>query len=138
MSQPLTVQISRRESFNAGHQLWDPTRSEEANRQIYGKDANMHGHNYWVEVVVAGTVDPSTGYLMDLKRLSELMTSEIIEEVDHRNLNTDVAWLRDRIPTAENLAVAFWERLQRRLPDGSLRRVRVYESEKSWAECTSE
>ena len=138
MKEPLEVQISRRESFNAGHRLWDAARSDQANRQLYGKDANQHGHNYSLEVVVAGTVDPSTGYLMDLKRLSDLMISEIIDQVDHRNLNTDVAWLRDRIPTAENLAVAFWERLQPRLPDGALRRVRVYESEKSWAECTAE
>jgi 6-pyruvoyltetrahydropterin/6-carboxytetrahydropterin synthase len=136
MSQPLKVQISRREGFNAAHQLRDPARSEEENRRLYGKDVNVHGHNYALEVVVTGDVDPSTGYLMDLKRLSELITAEIIEHVDHRNLNTDVPWLRGRIPSAENLAVAFWERLKPHLPDGFLRKVRVYESEKSWAECT--
>jgi 6-pyruvoyltetrahydropterin/6-carboxytetrahydropterin synthase len=89
-----------------------------------------------VEVVVAGEIDPATGYVMDLKQLSNLMTSQIIEQVDHRNLNTDIPWLRDRIPTAENLAVAFWDRLRPHLPGSSLRTIRVYETEKSWAECS--
>ena len=134
MAESRRLRISRREGFNAAHQLCDPTRSEEENRRIYGKCVTLHGHNYVVEVVVAGSLDPSTGYLMDLKRLSDLMTSEIIDQVDHRNLNTDVPWLRERIPTAENLALAFWERLQPQLPNGSLQRVRVYETDKNWAE----
>ena len=131
------VRISRREGFNAAHQLWDPSRSQEENRRLYGKCVNDHGHNYSVEVIVAGDLDRSTGYVMDLKRLSDLITGQIIEQVDHRNLNTDVAWLSDRIPTAENLAVAFWERLRPHLPEGALHTVRVYESEKNWAECSA-
>lgn len=131
------VRISRREGFNAAHQLWDPSRSQEENRRLYGKCVNLHGHNYSVEVIVAGDLDRSTGYLMDLKRLSDLMTAQIIEQVDHRNLNTDVAWLSGRIPTAENLALAFWERLRPHLPEGALHTVRVYESEKNWAECSA-
>jgi 6-pyruvoyltetrahydropterin/6-carboxytetrahydropterin synthase len=131
------LRISRRESFNAAHQLWDPTRSEEDNRTLFGKCVNLHGHNYAVEVVVSGALDPSTGYVIDLKRLSDLIGREVIQDVDHRNLNTDVSWLTT-IPTAENLAVAFWDRLQRHLPAGSLQTVRVYETEKNWAECTDE
>jgi 6-pyruvoyltetrahydropterin/6-carboxytetrahydropterin synthase len=131
------VRISRREGFNAAHQLWDPSRSQEENRRLYGKCVNVHGHNYSVEVIVAGDLDRSTGYVMDLKRLSDLITGQIIEQVDHRNLNTDVAWLSDRIPTAENLAVAFWQRLRPHLPEGALHTVRVYESEKNWAECSA-
>lgn len=130
------MRISRREGFNAAHQLWDPARSEEDNRRLYGKCVNLHGHNYAVEVIVAGDLDRSTGYVMDLKRLADLINSQIIDQVDHRNLNTDVTWLRDRIPTAENLALAFWERLRPHLPDGALHTVRVYESEKNWAECS--
>lgn len=129
------VRISRREGFNAAHQLYDPALSEDENRRLYGKCVNVHGHNYAVEVVVAGAVDPTSGYLMDLKRLSDLIIREIIDHVDHRNLNVDVAWLRDRIPTAENLALAFWDRLRPHLPEGSLHAVRVYETEKNWAEC---
>ncbi|HVH64932.1 MAG TPA: 6-carboxytetrahydropterin synthase [Candidatus Acidoferrum sp.] len=134
MAESRRLRISRREGFNAAHQLCDPARSDEENRRIYGKCVTLHGHNYVVEVVVAGSLDSSTGYLMDLKQLSDVMTSEVIDQVDHRNLNTDVPWLRERIPTAENLALAFWERLEPHLPDGSLQTVRVYETEKNWAE----
>ena len=129
-----TVLISRRESFNAAHELRNPELSEAENRRIYGKCANLHGHNYVLEVVVAGAIDPTTGYVLDLKRLSDVISSQIIEDVDHRNLNTDVPWLEGLIPTAENLAVAFWERLATELPEGSLRTVRVWETDKNWAE----
>jgi 6-pyruvoyltetrahydropterin/6-carboxytetrahydropterin synthase len=129
-----TVLISRRESFNAAHQLRNPSLSEAENRQLYGKCANLHGHNYVLEVVVAGEVDRTTGYVLDLKLLSDVISRRIIEEVDHRNLNTDVSWLEGIIPTAENLVVAFWERMRSELPPGSLRSVRLWETEKNWAE----
>jgi len=138
MTAPKNVRISRREGFNAAHQLRDASLSEDENRRLYGKCVNLHGHNYAVEVVVSGAIDPSTGYVMDLKRLSDLVTVEIIQHVDHRYLNTDVAWLRGQIPTAENLALAFWARLQPHLQQGSLRRVRVRETEKNWAECSDD
>jgi 6-pyruvoyltetrahydropterin/6-carboxytetrahydropterin synthase len=136
MTRPTRIRISRREAFNAAHQLWDPARSDDENRRLYGKCVNLHGHNYALEVVVRGDVDPATGYLIDLKRLSDLIGREVIADVDHRNLNTDVPWLADRIPTAENLAVAFWGRLSPHLPAGSLHAVRVFETEKNWAECS--
>jgi 6-pyruvoyltetrahydropterin/6-carboxytetrahydropterin synthase len=128
------VLISRRESFNAAHQLRDPRLSEAENDRTYGKCANLHGHNYMLEVVVAGEIDPATGYVMDLKQLSDLMSRRIIEDVDHRNLNTDVDWLEGLIPTAENLALAFWERMRSELPPGALQSVRLWETEKNWAE----
>lgn len=117
--------------------LCEPARSEE-NRRLYGKCVHLHGHNYVLEVVVSGSMDPASGYVMDLKQLSDLISGQIIDEVDHRNLNTDVPWLRDRVPTAENLAIAFWERLQPHLPGTTLRTVRVYETEKNWAECSAD
>jgi 6-pyruvoyltetrahydropterin/6-carboxytetrahydropterin synthase len=129
-----TVLVSRRESFNAAHQLRDPGRSDEENRRLYGKCVNLHGHNYVLEVVVAGEVRGDTGYVLDLKELSEVINRRIIKDVDHRNLNTDVPWLEGRIPTAENLAVAFWERIRSELPEGLLRTVRVWETDKNWAE----
>jgi 6-pyruvoyltetrahydropterin/6-carboxytetrahydropterin synthase len=129
-----TVLVSRRESFNAAHQLRDPGLSEGENRRLYGKCANVHGHNYVLEVVVAGEIDPATGYVLDLKELSDVISRRIIEDVDHRNLNTDVPWLEGLIPTAENLAVAFWERIRSDLPPGSLRTVRLWETDKNWAE----
>jgi 6-pyruvoyltetrahydropterin/6-carboxytetrahydropterin synthase len=129
-----TVLISRRETFNAAHQLRDPGLSEPENQRLYGKCTNVHGHNYVLEVVVAGEIDPATGYVLDLKHLSDVMARRVIEDVDHRNLNTDVDWLEGVIPTAENLALAFWERIQTELPAGSLRSVRLWETDKNWAE----
>jgi len=134
MTRSTTVLVSRRESFNAAHQLWDPALSDQENRRVFGKCANLHGHNYVLEVVVAGEIDQSTGYVLDLKELSEVISRRIIQDVDHRNLNEDVPWLDGRIPTAENLALTFWERLRPELPEGSLRSVRVWETDKNWAE----
>ena len=130
----MTVLIGRRESFNAAHQLCNPDLSDEENRRLFGKCVNLHGHNYVLEVVVAGDVDPASGYVFDLKSLSDVIGRQVIRDVDHRNLNTDVPWLKGRIPTAENLARACWERLQPELPDGLLRTVQVWETDKNWAE----
>ena len=129
-----TALVSRRASFNAAHQLRDPELSVDENRRLFDKCANLHGHNYMLEVVIAGEIDPATGYVFDLKELAEIIQRRIIDEVDHRNLNTDVSWLRDRIPTAENLAAAFWERLRPELPEGALRSIRLWETDKNWAE----
>ncbi len=134
MSSPKTVLVGRRESFNAAHQLRDPGLADNENRRLYGKCVNLHGHNYVLEVVVAGQIDAASGYVLDLKLLSDVICRTIIQDVDHRNLNTDVPWLDGRIPTAENLALAFWERLWPELPEGLLRSVRVWETEKNWAE----
>jgi 6-pyruvoyltetrahydropterin/6-carboxytetrahydropterin synthase len=130
----VTVLVSRRETFNAAHQLRDPRLSDDENRRLFGKCVSLHGHNYVLDVVVAGKIDNATGYVMDLKQLSDVMCTQIIADVDHCNLNTDVPWLEGLIPTAENLAVAFWERLAAGLPDGLLRSVRVSETDKNWAQ----
>jgi 6-pyruvoyltetrahydropterin/6-carboxytetrahydropterin synthase len=134
MTGPVTALVGRRESFNAAHQLRDPGLSDEENRRRFGKCANLHGHNYVLEVVVAGEVDHASGYVMDLKLLSDVIGRQVIQDVDHRNLNTDVPWLSGCIPTAENLALCIWERLRPELPDGLLRSVRVWETDKNWAE----
>lgn len=134
MSSPATVRVGRRESFNAAHQLCDPSLSDADNRRLFGKCANLHGHNYVLEVVVAGQVDHASGYVLDLKVLSDVIGRQIIQDVDHRNLNTDVPWLKGCIPTAENLALIFWERLRPEFPDGLLRSVRLWETDKNWAE----
>jgi 6-pyruvoyltetrahydropterin/6-carboxytetrahydropterin synthase len=130
----VNVLVSRRDTFNAAHELRDPGLSDEENRRVFGKCANLHGHNYVLEVVVAGEIDAATGYVLDLKHLAEVMSRRVIVDVDHRNLNSDVPWLEGIIPTAENLAVAFWERMRSELPAGSLRTVRVWETDKNWAE----
>ena len=130
----MTVLVGRRESFNAAHQLCDPDLSDVENRRLFGKCANLHGHNYVLEVVVAGEIDETSGYVLDLKLLSTVVTTQVIRDVDHRNLNTAVPWLKGCIPTTENLALAFWERLVPELPEGMLRSVRVWETDKNWAE----
>ena len=130
----MTVMVGRRESFNAAHQLYDPDLSDDENRRLFGKCVNLHGHNYILEVVVAGEIDQASGYVLDLKSLADVIARQVICEVDHRNLNTDVPWLKGRVPTTENLAQAFWERLRPELPDGLLWSVRVWETEKNWAE----
>ncbi len=134
MTSPVTVLVSRRETFNAAHQLRNPRLSDEENRRLFGKCVNLHGHNYALDVVVAGKIGETNGYVLDLKRLSDVMYQQIIQHVDHRNLNTDVPWLEGLIPTAENLALTFWERLRCELPDGALWSVRVSETDKNWAE----
>jgi 6-pyruvoyltetrahydropterin/6-carboxytetrahydropterin synthase len=130
----MSVLVGRRETFNAAHQLCDPGLSDDDNLRRFGKCANLHGHNYVLEVVVAGDIDQDTGYVFDLKALSDVIATQVIRDVDHRNLNTDVPWLKGRIPTSENLAEAFWERLLPELPAGLLRSVRVWETDKNWAE----
>ncbi len=87
-----------------------------------------------MDVVVAGKISADSGYVLDLKLLSDVIYQQVIQHVDHRNLNTDVPWLQGCVPTAENLAVIFWERLRRELPEGALQSVRVWETDKNWAE----
>jgi 6-pyruvoyltetrahydropterin/6-carboxytetrahydropterin synthase len=130
----MAVLLGRRESFSAAHQLYDPDLSEEDNRRLFGKCTNLHGHNYAVEVVVAGEIDAASGYVFDLKALADVISTQVIRDVDHRNLNTDVPWLKGCMPTAENLAQAFWDRLEPELPERLLRSVRVWETDKNWAE----
>jgi 6-pyruvoyltetrahydropterin/6-carboxytetrahydropterin synthase len=134
MSSLLKASVSRRESFNAAHQLRRPDLSDAENQRLFGKCMNLHGHNYVLEVVLAGEIDDTTGYVWDLKQLSDVMHRQVIQDVDHRNLNTDVPWLKGCIPTAENLALAFWERLKPELPEQLLRSVRVFETDNNWAE----
>src|SRR5256886_14759873 len=85
-SSSTTVLVSRREAFNAAHQLRDPGMSDDENQRLFGKCANLHGHNYVLEVVVAGEIQQSTGYVMDLKQLSNVICRRVIQDVDHRNL----------------------------------------------------
>src|SRR5687767_2356297 len=130
--------VTRREYFSAGHRLYNPGYSDERNAEVFGKCSNPsgHGHNYVLEVTLEGSVDPETGFLFDLKELSGIIHKSIRDEVDHRNLNEDVEWLRGRNPTTETLAQAFWERLEPQLPAGLLSRVRLIETDKNWVDCT--
>jgi 6-pyruvoyltetrahydropterin/6-carboxytetrahydropterin synthase len=131
-----TVEITRREEFSAAHRLHDPRLSPEENRRTFGMCNDEHGHNYAVEVTVRGSVH-ETGMVMDLNRLMVILREEIVSQVDHKHLNKDVPWLQGRIPTAENVAVAFWDRLEPRLRgfEGSrLHRIRLYESRNNFVD----
>jgi 6-pyruvoyltetrahydropterin/6-carboxytetrahydropterin synthase len=132
----MAVYVTRRETFSAGHTLFNPEFSKERNREIFGKCSNPsgHGHNYVLEVTLCGDADPATGFLFDLSELAAILRKQVIDDIDHRNLNVDVDWLAGVIPTTENLASVFWERLDNHLPDGLLYSIRLGETEKNWAE----
>ena len=125
--------VTRREHFSAGHRLFNPAWSDERNAEVFGKCNNPagHGHNYYLEVTVAGEVDPETGYVVDLKQLKDVIQEYVLAKVDHRNLNEDVDFMRGVIPTAENIAIAIWKQLEHRIPQGTLHNVRLFETEKN-------
>lgn len=130
------VYVTRKERFSASHRLYNPTFSNERNDAVFDKcnNPNGHGHNYTLEVTVKGMPDPETGYVIDLKRLGDLIEEEIIDKVDHKHLNLDVDFLRGIIPTAENIAVVFWRILEPKITSGRLHSVRLFESENNCAE----
>ncbi len=134
------VRVTRRLHFSAGHRLDNPELSDGENREIYGlcNNPSGHGHNYGLEITLKGEVDVRTGYVFDLKRLKQVVEETILADVDHANLNVDVPWLNGVIPTAENLAVQIWRRLDAVLPGGALERVVVSESERNLAEYRGE
>lgn len=125
--------VTARLTFSAAHRLHNPDRDAAWNRQTYDKCDNAagHGHNYALEVSVKGPIDPETGMVIDLKRLKDIMRDRVIDRVDHTNLNTDVDFLRGVIPTAENLARAFWNELAPAIPHGTLYEVVLQETERN-------
>lgn len=128
--------ISRRASFAAAHRLFRAAWDDAHNDAVFGRCANPggHGHNYVLEVTVGGNLDPETGMIADLKWVKEVMDRYVLDHVDHRNLNTDVAFLQNVLPTAENLARAFWDRLVGPISErATLVRVRVQETDNNAA-----
>ena len=128
--------LTKKLSFSAAHRLYNPSFTFEKNEEIYDKcnNPNGHGHNYILEVTVRGEPDKETGYVIDLKKLKQLINKEIIEKVDHKNLNLDVGFLKGVIPTVENLVLAFWQILKDKLPSGELHRIKLWETENSFIE----
>ena len=128
--------IVRRLHFNAAHRLHNSARSDELNARTFGpcNNPNYHGHNYELEVMVEGEIDPDTGYVLDVVELKRIVEAEVLSQLDHRNLNLDVPWFRSHIPSAENIAVFVWERLQDKLPSGRLKRVRLWETPRNWVD----
>jgi 6-pyruvoyltetrahydropterin/6-carboxytetrahydropterin synthase len=128
------IYITRKLEFCASHRLYNPEYSDKKNEEVFGlcNNPNGHGHNYVMEVTVCGEVDPETGMVLDLKALKKLVNEEIIVKVDHKNLNVDVPFLKNVIPTAENLAIRFWETLESKIENGQLHEIKLYESERNF------
>jgi 6-pyruvoyltetrahydropterin/6-carboxytetrahydropterin synthase len=125
--------VTARLTFSAAHRLHNPKYDADWNRRTYGKCDNPrgHGHNYAIQVSVKGTIDPETGMVIDLKTLKDIVRRQIIDRVDHTSLNEDVEFLRGVIPTAENLARAFWQQLAPAITDGILYEIALQETEKN-------
>jgi 6-pyruvoyltetrahydropterin/6-carboxytetrahydropterin synthase len=134
------VYVTRRATFSAAHRLYNPQLPEAENEAIYDKCSNEHGHghNYVVEVTVVGEPRPETGYVIDLKKLKEIVGREIIDKVDHKHLNLDVGFMKGIIPTAENIAMAFWKVLVPKISEGTLYSIRLHETENNVVEYRGE
>ena len=131
------VYLTRIERFNAAHKLFVEDWSDEKNKEVFGKCANKnwHGHNYKLHVTVKGSPDPITGFVIDVKVLSQIIKEVIIEKVDHSNLNLDVPFIpKGTLPTTENLIIAFWKELAPRLNNCDLHCIKLYETENIYAE----
>jgi 6-pyruvoyltetrahydropterin/6-carboxytetrahydropterin synthase len=132
----MSVTVCRKEHFNAAHRLHNPAWSPEQNQQVFGKCNNpsYHGHNYELIVRLTGEIDPDTGYVYDMKRLSDLIKREILDTFDHRNLNLDTEEFRHLNPTAENMAVVIWNRLRAHVESRLALSVTLYETERNFVE----
>jgi 6-pyruvoyltetrahydropterin/6-carboxytetrahydropterin synthase len=133
------IRVTRRLEFSAAHFYRNPNFSEAENLRVFGKCANAHGHghNYVLEVTVAGEPDPATGMVLDLKELKDILQREVGDRMDHRHLNFEVPELAGQIPTCENIAATIWTLLEPKITRGKLDRVRLYESADLFADCTA-
>ncbi|MEP0006923.1 MAG: 6-carboxytetrahydropterin synthase [Balneola sp.] len=135
------VLVTRKTHFNAAHRLHNPSKSDEWNKKTFGKcnHPNWHGHNYVMEVTVAGEPNPETGFIIDLSDLKQIIEEKIVEPCDHKNLNLDVPFLEGILPSSENLVKAFYEELKEEVEEASseggvLYSVKLYETERNIAE----
>ncbi len=120
--------------------MFIPGLSDEENYKLFGKcsNPNWHGHNYTLEVVVAGIPESKTGFVLDIKKLKEIIKIYILEKVDHKNLNTETEFMKGINPTSENLVIAIWGQLKDKIPNGKLYSVKLYETENNYFECRGE
>jgi 6-pyruvoyltetrahydropterin/6-carboxytetrahydropterin synthase len=134
------VYVTRKAYFSASHRLFNPAWPDAKNQEVFGKCNNPrgHGHNYDVEVTVAGDPPKETGMVIDLKKLADIVEAEIIERVDHKHLNDDVDFMTGIIPTAENLALEFWKILAPKIKEGRLVSIKLYESINNFVEYRGE
>ena len=133
-----SVRITRRATFAAAHILSHSGWSAEKNREVFGACVTDHGHNYVIEVTVGGALDPETGMVVNLRHVDSMLRREFIDAVDHHHLNRDVAFMRGINPTAENIALVAFQRLEAHLKPARLLKVRVVESENNSAEAVAD
>lgn len=134
------VYVTRRETFNAAHRLYNPEWSDEKNTEIFGKcsNPNWHGHNYVLEVVVAGEINKETGFVVDIRALKKIIEKNVIEHVDHKNLNIETEFMKNKIPSTENLALGIWQQLEDKIEGAKLYSVRLSETENNFFEYKGE
>jgi 6-pyruvoyltetrahydropterin/6-carboxytetrahydropterin synthase len=134
-----TVTVTRRVHFNAAHRLHSPQLSEAENQRVFGpcNNPNSHGHNYELDVSVEGDVDPVTGYVVDLGIVKRIAEESVVAALDHKNLNLDVPEFRDLNPTAENIAIVIWRKLEGKVP-GRLVKVVLWETPRNYVEYRGE
>ncbi|CAN5213042.1 6-carboxytetrahydropterin synthase [soil metagenome] len=132
----MKVSVYRKEHFNAAHRLNNPAWTDEKNSKVFGKCNNpsYHGHNYELVVKLTGYPDKETGYLMDLKVLSDLIKIQVLERFDHKNLNLDTIEFKDLNPTAENIAVVIYDILRPHIQESLQLQIRLYETERNFVE----
>lgn len=130
------VAVYRKEHFNAAHRLNNPEWDAHKNDQVFGKCnyANFHGHNYELIVKVVGTPDPSTGFVMDMKILSDIIKETVLDKFDHKNLNLDTEEFKTRNPTAENIAIVSYNLLREKIDSALDIQVRLYETERNFVD----
>ncbi|MEN9686684.1 MAG: hypothetical protein RLZZ28_2470 [Bacteroidota bacterium] len=129
--------LTRQEHFNAAHKLFNPQWTREQNEAVFGLCANenWHGHNYDLYVTIKGEPDPDTGFLYDVKKLSLIIKEQVVDKLDHKNLNIDVDFMRGKMCSTENLAIAIWQQLQPQLPKGvNLHCIKLYETRRIYVE----
>lgn len=132
----MKVKVSRKEHFNAAHRLFNPALSELENEKLFGKcsNPNYHGHNYEVVVSVIGEPDSATGYVFDMKKLSDLIRDHVLRKFDHKNLNLDTEYFKNLNPTAENIAVVIWRILREKIDQQFELKITLYETERNFVE----
>ncbi len=134
------IYVSRKEHFNAAHKLYNPSWSREKNEEVFGPCANenWHGHNFELIVTVKGKPNPDTGFVIDLKALSQLIKAEVIDKVDHKNLNLDVPFMKDKMASCENIISEFWKILAPQIhsmePRAQLHSLKLYETSRNFVE----
>jgi len=135
-----TTYIFRRAHFSASHRLFDVRLSDEQNYELFGgcSNPNGHGHNYYIEVCIAGVPDPKTGFVVNLKKVKQILHERFLDKVDHKNLNVDVDFLQGINPTTENIAIAAWKQIAPHFTEGKLFSVRIYETENNFVEYKGE